>query len=158
MKTFAQKIKAERTKRNMTQTELGKLLGVSQRMILEYETAGRKPHRARLKEFAEILEVPYEYLLDDRYDTVLSVFNGNVGENDEVIEEIPEPTPLPKSEIEARAMREVAFLKERSAALFAGGELPQESKDAFFHSLYEAYLKCREAAVKDGTDVDSYQY
>lgn len=47
---------------------------------------------------------------------------------------------------------------ERSAALFAGGELPQEAKDAFFQSLYEAYLKCREQAAENGVDVNKFGY
>lgn len=76
MKTFAQKIKAERKKRGLTQTEMGNLLGVSQRMVLAYETAGRRPHRAKMQEFAEKLELPLAYLAEDQYDSILSVFNG----------------------------------------------------------------------------------
>ena len=149
MKTFAQKLKAERRKRDMTQTEFGKLLGVTQRMILEYETAGRRPHRAKLKAFAEILEVPFEYLADDRYDSVIAVFNGMPEQSAAV-----QPDPAPQDSLEARAMREMAFLRQRSAALFAGGELPQEAKDAFFESLYEAYLQCREKAEREAAALD----
>ncbi len=159
MRTFAQKIKAERKKREMTQTEFGQLLGVSQRMILDYETAGRRPHRAKMTAFAETLKVPYEYLADDRYDSVAAVLNRAMDAG--TVQPEPEKPPQEESsqsEAEARARREMAFLKERSAALFAGGELPQEAKEAFFQSLYEAYLKCREQAIANGVDVEQYDY
>ena len=130
MKTFAQKIKAERKKRGLTQTEMGNLLGVSQRMVLAYETAGRRPHRAKMQEFAEKLELPLAYLAEDQYDSILSVFNG-------ITSAQTEPVPVQEAPASAASLakKEMEFLRERSTALFAGGELPQESKDAFFQSL-----------------------
>ena len=147
MKTFAQKIKAERKKRGLTQTEMGNLLGVSQRMVLAYETAGRRPHRAKMQEFAEKLELPLAYLAEDQYDSILSVFNG-------ITSAQTEPVPVQEAPASAASLtkKEMEFLRERSTALFAGGELPQESKDAFFQSLYEAYLKCREQASENEMD------
>ena len=34
------------------------------------------------------------------------------------------------------------------AALFAGGELPQEAKDAFFEAVMKAYITCKEESKK----------
>ncbi|MBQ8921244.1 MAG: helix-turn-helix transcriptional regulator [Oscillospiraceae bacterium] len=162
MKSFAEKMKEARKSRGMNQTEFGALLGVSGRMIIEYEKGTRRPHRRKVQEFAAVLEVPEEYLLEDRFDDVLSVFNQDA--------QTPADSPAPDSgteqtagrqsaaEIEAQARREIEFLKERSAALFAGGALPQEAKDAFFRSLYEAYLKCREQAVEKDVNVDRFGY
>ena len=76
MKTFGMKLREERKKRSMTQTDFAKKIGVSLRMVGEYESGKRRPHRNKMKEYAEILEVPYEYLSDDSFETVLSVFNG----------------------------------------------------------------------------------
>ena len=35
-----------------------------------------------------------------------------------------------------------------NAALFAGGELSQEQKDAFFEAIMASYLTCKEEAKK----------
>ena len=47
-----------------------------------------------------------------------------------------------------RAALEVDELLERNAALFAGGELSEEAKDAFFTAVTKAYLECKEEARK----------
>ena len=159
MKRFSEKLREARKTRGMTQAEFGALLGVTPRMIIEYEKGNRRPHRRKVLEFAEILEVPAEYLLEDRFEDVLSVFRADVPEDaapDAEQDAAPHRTSLTQDEIEAQARREIEFLRERSAALFAGGALPQEAKDAFFHSLYEAYLKCREQAAENGADVDKF--
>lgn len=162
MKTFGEKLKEARKARGMLQTTFGELLGVTNRMIIEYEKGARRPHRKKIQEFADILEVPVEYLLEDKYDDVLSVFNQPEPElNEQPVQKTEPEQEKPeqyKEEVEAQAMREMEFLKERSMALFAGGELPQESKDAFFHSLYNAYLKCREQAAEKGVDTDKFGY
>lgn len=160
MKPFSEKLKEARKARGLRQTEFGALLGVTSRMIIEYEKGTRRPHRRKMQEFADILELPADYLLDDRYDDVLSVFNQELPPPPALPAAAPAPPaePLPQSEVEAQARREVTFLMERSAALFAGGELPQEAKDAFFQSLYEAYLKCREQAAENGVDVNKFGY
>ena len=75
MKTFGEKLKEARKERGMLQTAFGEMLGVTNRMIIEYEKGARRPHRKKMQEFADILEVPVEYLLEDKYDDVLSVFN-----------------------------------------------------------------------------------
>ena len=161
MKTFGEKMKEARKERGMLQTAFGEMLGVTSRMIIEYEKGARRPHRKKMQEFADILEVPVEYLIEDKYDDVLSVFNQPEPELNEqsVQEETVQQKKVPSDEeISAQAMREMEFLKERSVALFAGGELPQESKDAFFQSLYNAYLKCREQATEKGVDTDKFGY
>ncbi|MBR5372441.1 MAG: helix-turn-helix domain-containing protein [Oscillospiraceae bacterium] len=162
MKTFGEKMLEARKARGMKQTDFGKLLGVSSRMIIDYESNQRKPHRKKLQEFADILELPIEYLLDDRYNTVLAVYNNEPEEPDtfalKMLEAAHPSLDMPLAEIEAQARREIEFLRERSVALFAGGALPQDVKDAFFQSLYEAYLKCREQASENGVDVNKFGY
>lgn len=39
-------------------------------------------------------------------------------------------------------------LLEQNLALFAGGELDQGAKDAFFEAVMKAYLKCKDEARK----------
>lgn len=151
MKSFGEKLRDIRSRRGLKQTELGKMLGVSSRMIIDYENGTRHPHRKRLIEFAEILEVPTEYLLDDCFEQAEEVYRerGDAEKREETPHE---------SEAELQARRELAFLRERTTALFAGGALPQDVKDAFFQSLYDAYLKCRTQAIENGVDVTKFDY
>ena len=179
MKTFGMKIREERKKRNMTQTEFAEKLGVSMRMVGDYETGKRRPHRAKMKAMAEILELPYEYLVDDRYETVLSVFNGVMDDTpaekkyvtvtDEPVTNILNPDTGDATYKEKaadvnkdtaagartqRAIQEASFISAKAQALFAGGDLPLEVKDKFFEALYDSYLACRAQAVEDGITVD----
>jgi len=162
MKTFGEKLREARGQRGMKQTAFAELLGVSSRMIIDYENGTRRPHRRKMQEFADILELPVEYLLEDRFDDVLSVFNQSERTErpaDAAAEQAAaQKNELPMSEVEAQARREIEFLRERSAALFAGGALPQDAKDDFFRSLYEAYLKCRKQASENGVDVNKFGY
>ena len=45
-----------------------------------------------------------------------------------------------------KAAREIDYLMDRNAALFAGGEVTQEQKDAYFEAVMQAYLACKQAA------------
>ena len=47
-----------------------------------------------------------------------------------------------------KAAKEMDVLLEQNVALFAGGALDQEAKDAFFEAVMKAYLKCKEEARK----------
>ena len=40
------------------------------------------------------------------------------------------------------------FLLERQRVFFAGGEISQEAKDAFFEAVMKAYLACKEEAQR----------
>jgi hypothetical protein len=43
-------------------------------------------------------------------------------------------------------VRDMDTLLRDNAALFAGGELSQDQKDAFFEAVMKAYLTCKEEA------------
>lgn len=134
--TFSDKIKRAREVRHLTQQQLADLTGVSKRMIAAYETAGALARLSNMRKLAEALMVSVEYLQND---------------------EITDPTHgLEKKEYvdEARqrygekAAKEMNFLLDKNAALFAGGELSQEAKDAFFEAIMKTYLACKEEAKK----------
>ena len=66
MKTIGQKIKERREQLNLTQTELGKLLNISQNTVNDYENKNWKNPSARVvAKIASVLSVPTIYLLDD---------------------------------------------------------------------------------------------
>lgn len=72
MKTFGEKLKELRDERNMLQSEMAELLGVSRKTIIEYENGNCKPIRKNLIKYAQILEVPVMNICcDDRYNICL---------------------------------------------------------------------------------------
>ena len=134
MKTFGEKLKELRDERNMLQSEMAELLGVSRKTIIEYENGNCKPIRKNLIKYAQILEVPVEYLRDDRYNTPLEVFNK------------PSPEVLGmdaerRKAVSPNAISEMEFIKERGTALLAGGELSEDLKEELFRCMYVAYLE-----------------
>ena len=48
-------------------------------------------------------------------------------------------------------LREAAELLDRNSAFFAGGEIPQEDKDAFFEAIMTAYVTAKEEARRKFT-------
>lgn len=136
MKTFGEKVREARILCRLTQEELGALVGVSKRAILAYETEGVRPRPRVKKKLAEALRVSVEYLdRDDIDDPTCGM------EKSEYIEET-------RKRFGSRAAREMEFLLERNAALFAGGHLDQEAKDAFFEAITKAYWAAKEASRK----------
>lgn len=66
MKTIGQKIKERRKQLNLTQSELGKLLDISQNTVNQYENKNWKNPSAKIvAKIASVLSVPTIYLLDD---------------------------------------------------------------------------------------------
>lgn len=56
-------IEVERKKRNLTQDELAKVLGVKHNTISQYENGIRKPKGKIAKKLAVILEIPIEDII-----------------------------------------------------------------------------------------------
>ena len=134
MKTFADKVRESRQLLNLTQAELGELIGVSKRAVLAYETAGVRPRRNVKLKLAEALRVSAEYLDRDDIDDPLYGI-----EKTDYIEDT-------RRRFGNKAAREMDFLLERNAALFAGGAIEQEAKDAFFEAVTKAYWAAKEDA------------
>lgn len=136
MKTFSDKVREARQVLNLTQEELGGLIGVSKRAVLAYETEGVRPrHNVKVK-LADALRISVEYLdRDDIDDPTYGL------EKADYIDETRE-------RFGNRAAREIDFLLERNAALFAGGTLGQETKDVFFEAVTKAYWAAKDQSRK----------
>ncbi len=134
MKTFSQKIREARTLLKLNQEELGKLIGVSTRAVVAYETTYTRPRAATMRKLAQTLQVSVDYLTNDEIDDPLYGI-----EKQPFVEET-------RSLYGDKAAREIDFLMERNAALFAGGEISQEAKDAYFEAVMQAYLECKNKA------------
>lgn len=132
MKTFREKLIARRAKLGLTQSELSERSKIGKRTITSYEADGRIPHPAQLYKLSKALGVSPEYLKND------AVEDENYGiEQMDYIEQAR--MMYGDSETAERLLKE-------NTALFAGGELSDEAKDAFFQAVMKAYIECKEAA------------
>ncbi|HWQ88383.1 MAG TPA: helix-turn-helix transcriptional regulator [Desulfitobacteriaceae bacterium] len=136
MKKFADKVKEAREMLDLSQSALGAKIGVSQRSITAYETGAAKPRGGTARKLARALNVSLDYLLDDDIDDPKSGI-----EKDPYLANIRETYG-------ARAENEARVLLDKNLALFAGGTLSQEAKDAFFDAVMTAYVTCKEEARK----------
>ena len=134
--TFSDKIKVSRELCNLTQQQLADKVGVSKRTIAAYETTDAKARSSTMRNLAVALNVSYDYLAND-----------DVTDPKQGIEKTSH-IELARSQYGTKAANEVDELLERNAALFAGGELSEEAKDAFFTAVTRAYLECKEQAKK----------
>ena len=134
--TFSDKLKRAREFAGFTQHELGDAIGVTKRTIASYESDGAVPRKSTLAKLASALKVSTKYLSCDECTDPLDDI-----ERDSYV-------------LEARALygekgaRDMEGLLSANAALFAGGELSQEQKDAFFEAIMASYLTCKEEARK----------
>jgi len=116
--------------------ELSEMVGVSPRSIYTYEMMGVKPRPAVIRRLADVLQVSPIYLdNEDIFDPLYGI------ERKEYIKEAA-------ARFGEKAARELNSLLERSTALFAGGEIPQEDKDLFFDALASAYYRSKDEAKR----------
>lgn len=72
--TFGEKIKFLRTRKNITQVELAKAIGVSLRTLINYETYNKMPQKKDIyKRLADTLNTDVSFLTNDS----ASVFDGS---------------------------------------------------------------------------------
>ena len=134
--TFSDKIKRAREMVQLTQQELAKEVGVSQRTIASYESGGARARKSTTEKLACALKVSVKYLSDDTCTDPLQDI-----EKDEYVNQAWELYG-------AKGARDMTELLRDNAALFAGGTLSQEQKDDFFQAVMTAYVTCREEAKK----------
>lgn len=132
MKSFADKVRDTRQLLKLTQEELGSLIGVSKRSVLAYETTGARPRPGVMRKLAAALRVSVDYLQNDELDDPTYGL-----EKSGYVEET-------RARFGSRAALEMDFLLDRNVALFAGGTLEQEAKDAFFEAVTKAYWAAKE--------------
>lgn len=136
MKMFGDKVKEAREVLGISQGALAEAVGVTQRSITAYETGAAKPRGGTARKLARALKVSVDYLLDDEIEDPLKGI-----EKDPYLENI-------RDAYGARGEGEADILLEKNLALFAGGSLSQEAKDAFFEAVMTAYVTCKEEARK----------
>lgn len=114
--TFGERLKAVRKNKGITQQTLADGAGTSLRSIQNYESNMRMPNSLSIvQKIATTLEVSTEYLLEGLQ-----------------IEDAGGAGPV-------KGKQQIATLVAEIQGLFAGGELPEEDKDAMFRAVMDAY-------------------
>ena len=124
---FGEKVKDLRTRKGISQTELGKRVAVSSRTIASYEAGTSYPKvRDVYNRLAEALETDINFLLT---------------ENEEFLSEVGE-------KYGTRAQLQADEIIEQSRGLFAGGKLSLEDQFAFVHEIQQLYMDSKERAKR----------
>ena len=137
MKTFSEKVKEARVSLGISQPQLGKKIGLSVRSVIAYEKGEKKPRPASMLKLAKALGVSVKFLSDDGCEDAMADI-----EKDDYIAEARE-------RYGAAGAKNMDELLSANTALFAGGELSQEQKDAFFEAVMKAYITCKEEARRN---------
>ena len=119
---FGEKLKALRLERNLSQKALADLTGITVRTIQNYETTDMLPKKRDTYDMlARALGVDVADLLGEDEDFIL-----NAGE-----------------QYGSRGVRQAQAILEQVGALYAGGDLSEEDKEAFNRALQEAYWEAK---------------
>lgn len=127
---FGDKVRELRVKKELTQEELAKLVGVSKRTIAGWENDARYPKRRDLYDsLAKVFEVPTSYLASEEEEFITDAAE-RFGVNGE---------------------RDAKTVLTQAAAVFAGGELSDEDRLAFMTEIQQLYLESKDIAAKKFT-------
>lgn len=134
--TMGDKIRTARIALNLSQTELAKKAGVTERTIYSYEQLGATPRRITLQKLTEALNVTATYLLDkDEIDTQKNI------DQELFLAEV-------RKDYGYKGEQEASEVFLRASALFAGGELDETAKDIYFQSLRKVYMASKAEASR----------
>lgn len=128
--TFGEKLKEARKSAGLTQTELGEASGISLRTICLYENGKMYPRkRENYQKLADALQVDVQYLM---------------GENESFVVKATE-------EYGGQGAKQAEKLISDMSALYAGGDLSDEDKDAVMKALQEIYWQSKARNVEKYT-------
>ena len=134
MNPFADKVKQARAELGISQAALSQEVGVSIRSIQLYEQGVKRPRPGTMLKLAKALKVSVRFLTDDECTDPIE----DIAKDEYIVEA--------HTRYGSAGARDIDALLEANAALFAGGELSQAEKDAFFDAVMKAYITCKEEA------------
>ena len=134
MKTIGEKIYELRIAHDMTQKELAEAIDVTPRAIINYETKGAMPRGQKIHKMCQVFQVSMAYLTDPEIE------DPNYRKD-----EAPYVETV-REKYGSKGARELESLLHANQTMFAGGDIPQEDKDAFFDAVMEAYLLTKQKA------------
>lgn len=134
MKTFREKVLDRRGKLGISQKQLSEKAGIGKRTLITYEAGERFPQPAQLYKLAKALGVSPDYLKND------DIQDPSFGlDTMDYVEET-------RQQYGIKDAKEIEDLLGRNSALFAGGDISEEAKDAFFQAIMKAYVSCKDSA------------
>lgn len=128
MMKFSERLRELREQAQMTQKQLAEKSGVQSRMIQRYEAGTSHPRISAVEKLAVALETSVDNLMGKTEQSF-----ANFGE-----------------ENGSKAERDLVAQAEKFSALFAGGDIPMEDKDAAFRIIMQAY--------SHATEIDKEKY
>ncbi|SMB81065.1 DNA-binding transcriptional regulator, XRE-family HTH domain [Desulfonispora thiosulfatigenes DSM 11270] len=137
---FSEKLRLLREEHNLSQIELAKKIGVTERTIYNYETKDRVPKIDIVAKIAKVFGVTIDALTSDAEESSVTG-----SERDNFLQ-------TAREQFGSRGKKEAETLLERASALFAGGELDEDAKEEFFQSLTNAFLTAKKEARKKFTN------
>ena len=122
--TFAEKLKQVRIGCRLTQEQIAELIGVTRKTIILYEAGDRTPKQEKVYEsLAKHFQTSVDFWKYDNkedFERTATIAYGADGK------------------------QQAKKLLSDAAGLFAGGELPEEDKDALMRALSDAYFTAKE--------------
>lgn len=134
--TFSEKIRSSREMLEISQTELAEQVGVSRRTIVAYEAGEATARKSTIAKLARVLKVSTKFLSDENCNDPLADI-----EKDPYVEQA-------RALYGGTGVRDMEALLRDNTALFAGGELSQDEKDAFFEAITQAYFASKNEAKR----------
>ncbi len=132
---FGDKIRAARQAAEMTQEVLAEKVGVSRRTIVLYETNKRKPKNAgTIIDLSKALNVSTDYFMTENE-------LKQIQEQEAFLEQAGE-------QYGNRGKAQARLILDQTSALFAGGDLSEDDKEAFFQTMTEIYFDAKAKAKK----------
>lgn len=120
---FGEKVRLLRNERELSQTELGKMCGLSLRTIRNYEVDGRYPKQREVyKKLAVALGCEVNFLLSEDEEVAAQAQKG----------------------YGYKGTKDVEELVAKVSALFVDDELSEDDKDAVMRALQDAYWMAKE--------------
>ena len=115
---FGEKLKKIRLDNGWTQDELAKKLGTSKQVISRYENNQRTPVITIAAEYAKVLNVPVDYLVNDKIGSISLAKNTDLSEL----------TPKNERDIQKRLESILDDLNSDAALTFYNGDEPMDEE------------------------------
>lgn len=133
---FGEKVRILRKRAGWTREELGERIGVKVRSVAYYENDNRYPEYAVLAKMADLFDVTVGFFSDDTQSVTPT-------KEELFIKEA-------KDKYGHKGASEAKNALTKIKGLMAGGDLDEDSKDAFYEVMQEIYFDSKERAKKYG--------
>ena len=139
-------LKFLRKKKGLSQIELGKIAGITERTIYNYETGEKYPKPRTLASLANALEVPEQLLESGNPDTDFGEYSEF--SNTRIQRSDPDKKFIQNMESHYgnEGAHEASELLDQTALIFSNNSLSEMAKDELFESITQAYFLAKRKA------------